>query len=579
MQCSGRVTPPSQISAGRRILYFAVALLTLATQVHAQQPRDAGSLLRQQPVPPAAVPATEPIPGPRLPNLEEVSKGPQFVVKQFRFTGAVLLPEADLQARIDGYRNQNVTFGILRLIAEQLTGYYLEKGYLARVLLPEQEIKDGVVTFRVIEGQRGRLDIDNQGRRVDGDRVAGFINHRLGEGDAFSVARLDEAIAILNEQPGVRASTALRPGAKEGEVAVVVSTADKPLVSGTVAVNNNGSSASGRIQAQGLLTLSNPTGHFDEASLLVNASEGNKYARVDYGLAAGNSGLRLGANAAALDYRIISGSLSPLDLHGNARIFGLYANYPLARTRSLGLSLVASHDIKRLVDLSATGETGNREVTVTKLGIVGNLRHQLASRPALASFSTELSVGEGDERNAGALATDNASRRANGGFRKLSYYASNLVDLSNGWSHGAVLRGQFAGNNLDSTERLSLGGPSAIRGYPIGEATGDEGWILNLNLRRTFGNDLAFSLFYDAGGITLNHDTWTGWNAGNPNLPNRYTLAGWGVGLDWRFMPAALLSASLAAPVGSNPGRDINSNNADGRGNRARLSIVLSAQF
>lgn len=558
---------------------IAIALIAAAAQAQAQAPRDAGSLLRYQSAPPAAVPAPEPIPGPQLPNLEEVRKGPQFVVKAFRFTGAVLVPESELQARIADYRGQNVTFGILQVLAEYLTGYYLEKGYLARVLLPEQEIRDGVVTFRVVEGQRGSLDIDNQGRRVDGDRVAGIFNHHLGRGDAFSVARLDEAIAILNEQPGVQAATSLRAGAKEGEVAVVVSAADKPLLSGSASVNNNGGRASGRIQAQGLLNLNNPTGRFDAASLLVNASEGNKYARVDYSLAVGNRGLRLGVNAAALNYRIIQDDLKPLDLHGTARTFGVTALYPLARTRTFGLTLTGSHDRKKLVDLSATGETGNREVGVTSLGVVGNLRHQLASRSALTSFGADLTFGEGDERNAGALAADSASRRANGNFSKLSYNAANLVDLPAQWSHLAVLRGQFAGNNLDSSERLSLGGPSAIRGYPTGEATGDEGWLLSLNLRRTFDNNLATTLFYDAGGITLNRDTWAGWNAGNPNLPNRYTLAGVGAALDWRFHPSALLSVSLAVPVGSNPGRDANNNNADGRGNRARLSLVLSAQF
>jgi hypothetical protein len=49
--------------------------------------------------------------------------------------------------------------------------------------------------------------------------------------------------------------------------------------------------------------------------------------------------------------------------------------------------------------------------------------------------------------------------------------------------------------------------------------------------------------------------------------------------VDWRFAADALLSATLASPVGKNPGRDTNNNNVDGHDNRTRLWLVLNAQF
>jgi hemolysin activation/secretion protein len=391
--------------------------------------------------------------------------------------------------------------------------------------------------------------------------------------------RLEEAIAILNDQPGVQLSASLKTGSREGEVDVDVIAADKPLVGGAVGINNNGSRGSGVAQAQGALTLSNPTGHFDAASLLVNASEGNTYGRVEYSLAAGSRGLRLGVNAAHLDYRVIQSDLKPLDLHGSASTYGLTWSYPLARTGMLSWSLAGSYDVKKLVDQSAVGETGNREVKVASLGTSGGIRHRIGSLPASTVMGATLFFGDSEEHNAGALAADNAARQVNGSFSKLSYTLANVAELGGSWSSNIALRGQFAGENIDSSERLSLGGPTAVRAYPSGEGTGDEGWLFTWNLRRTFGNALATSIFYDAGGITLNKTTWANWNAGNPNLPNRYTLAGMGVGLDWRIVPSALLAASIAAPLGSNPGRDTNNNNVDGHGNKARVWISLNAQF
>lgn len=550
-----------------------------AFSVQAQQRPDAGTLLQQQPSPPAIAPAPAPAPSPAAPLDLKAIQGPSFLVKGFRFTGAALIPEADLQARVSTFLGQTVNFPALQAIAQQLTGYYLEKGYLARVVVPEQNIRDGIVEMRIVEGVRGSLEIDNKGRRVNGGRLAEFINQRLPQGAPMNVARLDEALAILNEQPGVRAGTSLKAGAREGEVVVVVSADDKPLLSSSVGINNQGSRSTGETQLQGSLTLNNPTGHFDAASLLLNATDGNTYLRADYSLAVGGRGLRLGANASHLDYRVTDDSLRALGLQGTASTYGIAASYPLARTRTLALNATASHDVKELIDRSAVGETSNRTINVTSLGIAGNVQHLLGALGTVTSFGAAVSFGDSDQRNAGALAVDRAARQANGNFSKLAYTLSNQAELSAQWSYAVALRGQFAGKNLDSSERLSLGGPGGVRAYPAGEATGDEGWILNTSLRRAFAETLATTLFYDAGGITLNRNTWANWNAGNPNLPNRYTLSGIGVGLEWRFNPAVLLSASVAMPLGSNPGRDANNNNADGRSNHARLWLALSAQF
>ena len=87
------------------------------------------------------------------------------------------------------------------------------------------------------------------------------------------------------------------------------------------------------------------------------------------------------------------------------------------------------------------------------------------------------------------------------------------------------------------------------------------------------------TLFYDAGGIRLNKTTWANWNAGNPGLENSYTLSGAGVSLDWLPKRNTALSVVLATPVGSNPGRDANGNNADGKNEGLRAWISLNAQF
>jgi hemolysin activation/secretion protein len=197
----------------------------------------------------------------------------------------------------------------------------------------------------------------------------------------------------------------------------------------------------------------------------------------------------------------------------------------------------------------------------------------------VASFGASYTRGNSDQDNATALAADSTSRRVQGDFSKLSYSLGWLSSLPYALSLNTTLRGQIPGNNLDSSEQFSLGGTNGVRAYPTGEASGDEGWLFSVNIGKKLSGKLSTSLFFDAGSIRLNHTLWSGWNASNPDLPNTYILYGVGAGVDWRFSQAVLLSASIANPIGSNPGADTSDLNVDGSENGLRGWINISAKF
>lgn len=136
-----------------------------------QTPRpDAGSILRDQPSP-ATPPARPPLAAPAAPQAEEPDTGPKIKVLGFRITGATLIPEAELIGQLKELVGQEANFRQLRVSALLLIGYYAQKGYLARVFLPPQDIEDGIVNLTVIEGRRGVLRIENKGQRIDAERV------------------------------------------------------------------------------------------------------------------------------------------------------------------------------------------------------------------------------------------------------------------------------------------------------------------------------------------------------------------------------------------------------------------------
>lgn len=558
---------------------LAVAVLVVA-QAHAQTPPDAGSLLREQPKPPAAVPGPA-LSAPAKPGADRQDSGPTVKVLGFRVEGSLLIPEAELVGRLKRVVGMELSFSQLQDIATSLSDYYTQRGYIARVVLPPQDIKDGIVRFKVIEGQRGSMRIENRGQRIDTARVQGMLDRRVTGGAGMNVDALEEALNIINDQPGIAARAALAPGKGEGDIDVVVSTVEKPLTVFGLNANNQGSSGTGEFQAGASLSLANPSGAFDAASVLVNSSRGGTYARADYSLAVGNSGLRVGVNASDLSYHLTQSTFAALQANGTARTLGATASYPIVHRRQFRLGVTGSLDRKILVDRTVAGETGDREVTVAGLALngyaVGNPDNPLGEN--VSSFSIGLSGGQSDQRNAAARAADSTTRQIQGSFTKVGYSAGHLRPLASALNLNLSLRGQFASKNLDSTERFSLGGPYGVRAYPVGEAIGDEGWIASVSLAHKASETLMFSVFVDSGSVTLNRNLYANWNAANPNLPNRYQLSGIGAGLDWRLDPRALLTVSIATPIGSNPGRDANNLNVDSRRNGTRGWVGLTAQF
>jgi len=86
---------------------------------------------------------------------------------------------------------------------------------------------------------------------------------------------------------------------------------------------------------------------------------------------------------------------------------------------------------------------------------------------------------------------------------------------------------QSASKNLDSSEKMSLGGAGGVRAYPTSEAIGDEGVLAQLELRYSAGSYAPY-VFVDGGSIKTNAKPAPG--ATN----NKRSLSGGGVGVRYQ---------------------------------------------
>ena len=139
---------------------------------------------------------------------------------------------------------------------------------------------------------------------------------------------------------------------------------------------------------------------------------------------------------------------------------------------------------------------------------------------------------------------------------------------------------QFADKNLDSSEKLSLGGATGVRAYPSGEASGDEGRKISVDAKYnvksgTKVGDIIFSVFYDYGKIRQYKDTLDI----SMTTPNEYSLEGWGMAVDLISAGKFNVKAGWADAIGGNPGKTSAGKNSDGRGDLSRYWFLASVQF
>jgi hemolysin activation/secretion protein len=66
----------------------------------------------------------------------------QILIKQFKFVGNQKLSEQDLQTLLAPYKNKPLSFEQIKGLAELVTEDYRQKGWLARALIPAQDVTD-----------------------------------------------------------------------------------------------------------------------------------------------------------------------------------------------------------------------------------------------------------------------------------------------------------------------------------------------------------------------------------------------------------------------------------------------------
>lgn len=529
---------------------LTVALLASAPSAFAQ-PTAGGAQLQQIPPAPAQ---PKSIPDIRVergqtPAAPEVG-GARFVVRSLHVTGATRFSEAELIAASGFQPGAELDLAGLRALAGRITDLYARHGYfVAQAYVPAQGISDGAVTIAVIEGHYGKVALSDQARVHES--LARSILAGLEPGDIVATAPLERRLLLLSDLPGVVVKSTLAPGDAVGTSDLMVGLTPGRRVTGSLEADNAGNRYTGQYRGGGTINFNEPLGIGDVASLRVlSAGSGFNYARASYQFAVQDA--TLGVAYAHLNYRL-GREFSALHASGSVDIASLYGSYPLIRSRDTDLYALADLDYRTFKDkVGATASVTDKTARVATVGLAGD-HHDGLWAGGWTTWSANATFGDLDIRTPQVRAADAVTARTQGSYAKVGFEAARLQNLGGPWSLYGQARGQLASKNLDSSEKMELGGAYGVRAYPEGEAYGDEGYILTAEARLRLARlsevthgQLSAVAFADTGGVRINKSPWS---AGS----NTRTLSAAGLGLTWADARNLVIKVSYAWKLGDAP--------------------------
>jgi hemolysin activation/secretion protein len=545
---------PAGPRLGLRVAAALCLLLHAGISLGQAAPPPAGQILQntQQSLPSRAPPREGlSLQVPQAPAATAANVKGRIAVRAYRIVGNTAFDERTLLRSIAS-RTGSLSLADLYAAADALTRYYRRHGYLvARAYIPAQKIEHGLVTIAVLEGRFDHIATRDHARisdaRIERTLASAICpNSDTCRGALIEQGSLERGLLILNDTPGVHAAARLSPGHATGTSDLEVDAEPAPLFAGSASLDNGGDYYTGNIRAITNLWVNDPAGIGDQLTLqgvgsLVHGQLG--YGALGYSIPLGYNGLRFGVRGWDL-YYALGGRYETLDAHGTAYGGDATLSWPFVRSLTSNVYGSFSYGQRRFHDTDgAVGVSDRRRISNRyEASLTGDAQDELFGAPALTTYSLAGAWGQlGLDQD--LTLTDAFTARTAGHYAKVDLQLTRLQSVLVRSSIYLKVLAQDSFKNLDSYEKLALGGPDAVRAYPAGDGLVDKCVLGSAEWRQQLARlatgVLEGVVFYD---WAIGRAEASPWQSG----PDTITLHGEGAGLNWASAGGAQIRSFVA---------------------------------
>jgi hemolysin activation/secretion protein len=493
-------------------------------------------------------------------------------VRRFLFQGNTLLSSEVLTQLLKDSTLQNLTTNQLYAAAEKVRQAYTDAGLMADVSLPNQDVTQGDIRFKIIEATLGEVVFMGEPpSQIRQDHIRKIFNAHLSPGEIFSVQPVERALLVAQELPGMSIKHHIGQWISDTSPRnMYLDVTSLPTHSADIILDNAGARSTGRERAWTNFKVSNALGLGEQSIFSLLKTDGSTYLRGETSWPLGYRGWRLSLYDAHLSYRLVAPEFVATRAQGTSNTLGLSVTYPLKLTSYQSL-LVNFQAERKGFDNQSNGATESQyKSTALGAGLTFNAKDDLnqVSKASLQWLQGQLNLNGSPTQSRDAAGAQTAGR-----FGKWQYSLSRLRPLGSHWEAYAAFNGQWANKNLDSSEKFTLGGEGGVRAYPGSEGVGAQGKVANLELRWRATNADTLVGFYDWGQVTLLRD--------NPSATalNAYALKGAGLGWILQMPDNSRIKFSWARRIGNNPNPSNTGTDQDGSLIRNRYWLSASVPF
>jgi len=372
--------------------------------------------------------------------------------------------------------SRGITLGTIETVADRITQFYRERGFiLAKAYIPQQEVRDGIVTLTLLLGSLGEVEVSGN-ELYDSQYLASTFDNMLTM--PVTSTAIEENLYLLNDYPGILTTGFFQPGAQVGDTKLNLDVKAEKAYDVNVRLDNHGSEQTGeyRLYAEGL--WNNPLGNADQlhlATLLTASPSNTLYGQLRYATRILSPRFSMSFGAASNDFVLGPGnseSINNLKLEGKTQQADVTFTYRFKRSRTQNYyGELLSEKVKSIIRLGALPDAGDvgLDDVIKNTSLV--FRYDILDEESKILHQGDVKLTSGNFEQGAEIGQDEKYDILNANYTLLTFFQLPYFESNTRFIYRTSL--QYASSPLSSISQFSLAGPTKVRGYPVNQFSAD----------------------------------------------------------------------------------------------------------
>lgn len=458
-------------------------------------------------------------------------------VKKFRFEGNTVFTDQVLSGITAPYEGREISAEELQQVRQEVTRFYVVGGYVnSGAVIPDQDIADGIIVLRIVEGRLAEIKV-----AVEGRLSADYVRKRIAlvkavqpddpddpdhpvAGPPLNIRNIQRRLLLLQQDPRIgRINAVLTPGTMPGEGILAVRVQQQRAYKMRLEVNNHRPPSIAEAQALVGFEHLNLIGYGDAFNLDLGITKGLDLVSVRYQIPLNADDTMLSLRYARGGSEIVADPLAQFDIEAGSDTIGVgiesYIRKHIGEVYKVGLRLERRRSETKWLGGAGVplsdGVPENGKSSVSVLRFTQSLWRRDSSQVFVLRHTVSAGIDAFD-------ATIHNNRKSDGRF--VTWFGQVRWVKKLAWLHmRSVLRTsvQLANDSLLPLEQFAIGGAGSVRGYRENQLVRDKGLVVSWELRipvyryRTGVGSIQFVPFLDFGWAAYVYSV----DYGSGNLP------------------------------------------------------------